>query len=88
MPGRYSGHATGLYRLRLDALRAQRQRAHRADHGHQAHALAHRDVLAEQRSTISGETVAISAGVRPESVLSSIVAIAFAEIPDGFSTAK
>ena len=35
-------------RLRLDALGAQRQRAHRADHRHQAHALAHRDVLAEQ----------------------------------------
>ncbi len=39
-------------------------------------------------STISGETVAISAGVRPESVVVSIVASALAAISDRFSTAK
>ena len=39
-------------------------------------------------STISVLTVAISAAGRPDSVLSRIAASAFAEMPDGFSTAK
>ncbi len=40
------------------------------------------------RSTRSGVTVATSSAGRPDSVLSRIVASAFAEMPDGFSTAK
>ena len=42
----------------------------------------------KMRSTMSQSTVATSAAGRPESVLSRMVASAFAETPDGFSTAK
>jgi hypothetical protein len=40
------------------------------------------------RATISGLTCATSRAGRPESVLSRITASAFADTPDGFSTAK
>ena len=40
------------------------------------------------RSTISGPTCAISAGGSPDSVVSRMAARAFADTPEGFSTAK
>ena len=68
--------------------RPPRQRAHGFDHRHQAHALAHRDVLPEDalddRRVDRGDALGGKAG----SERCRIAASALADTPEGFSTAK